>query len=254
MQEFIDTSLDIIHFSFGAVGSTNDEAFRLAEERGYSRLLVSAESQTSGRGRRGRGWVSEPGNLYMSLFLRRPSRPEHCSELSFVAAVALHGAIADCVNGQASSCTLKWPNDVLWEGAKIAGLLLEAKMQSGEINCVIGIGVNCNSYPHDTPYPATSFKARGIALSADELFAEVKRHLLLNIDLWNGGKNFEAIRLRWLQHAQGLGDALRVRLADEEIDGHFLDLDPKGRLVLQLSNQTKRIITAGDVFFPARTR
>jgi len=254
LQEFIDTSLDITHFAFGAVGSTNDEAFRLAEERGYSRLLVSAESQSSGRGRRGRGWVSEPGNRYMSLFLRRPSIPEHCSELSFVAAVALHGAIAGCVREHAHSCTLKWPNDVLWEGAKIAGLLLEAKMQRGEMNCVIGIGVNCSTHPHDTPYPATSLKARGIALSAGELFVEVKRHLLLNIDLWNGGKNFAAIRRRWLQHVQGLGNPLRVRLADEEIDGQFLDLDPKGRLVLQLSDQTKRIITAGDVFFPACTR
>ncbi|MEP3264456.1 MAG: biotin--[acetyl-CoA-carboxylase] ligase [Hyphomicrobiales bacterium] len=254
MQEFVDTSLDITHFAFDTIGSTNDEAFRLAEERGLARFFVTAKAQNSGRGRRGRVWVSEIGNLYASLFLKAPASPVCCAELSFVTAVALHEAISDCTQERSASCALKWPNDVLWNGAKIAGLLLEAREQSGDMDVVVGMGVNCTHHPDDTPYPASNFLSEGIDLTADQLFEALKSRLVQNVNLWNAGRDFETIRTKWLKHARGIGQEITVRLDNEEISGQFRDINNRGQLILGLSDKTERIITAGDVFFPDRTR
>lgn len=254
MQEFVDTSLDISHFAFDAIGSTNDEAFKLAQERGLAQFFVTAKTQSRGRGRRGRTWVSEIGNLYVSLFLKAPASPECCAELSFVAAVALYEAISDCTHERSSSCSLKWPNDILWNGSKIAGLLLEAREQSNEMNVVVGMGVNCSHHPNDTPYPASNFKSEGIDLTADQLFDVLKPRLIQNVDLWNAGRGFETIRTKWLKHACGIGQEITVRLDNEEISGQFRDINTRGQLILSLSDKTERIITAGDVFFPERTR
>lgn len=254
MQEFVEPSLGFTHFAFDAIGSTNDEAFRLADECDHARFFVTAKSQTGGRGRRGRVWVSEVGNLYASLYLRTPAEPERCAELSFVAAVALQEAISDCTHDQSSSCKLKWPNDVLWNGAKIAGLLLEAREQSGDMNIVIGMGVNCLHHPENTPYPATDFGSQGIQLTADRLFDALKPRFIQDVDLWDRGNGFETIRGKWLKHARGIGEEITVRLENEEISGQFCDINARGQLVLGLCDKTQRIITAGDVFFPLRTR
>lgn len=254
MQEFADTSLNIPHFAFETIGSTNDEAFRLADERGHSTFFVTAKRQTGGRGRRGRVWVSEAGNLYTSVFLKTPAMPQRCAELSFVSAVALHEAIVDCTLDKSSSCTLKWPNDVLWNGAKIAGLLLEAREQSGEMNIVVGMGVNCTHHPKDTPYPATDFQAEGVKLTTNRLFDALKPRFIQNVNLWNRGDGFQTIRSKWLKEARGIGSEITVRLENEEINGQFRDINNHGQLVLGLSDKTERIISAGDVFFPLRTR
>lgn len=254
MQEFIDPSLELAHFAFDAVGSTNDEAFKLGEERGHSRLFVTARRQTGGRGRRGRSWVSEPGNLYTSLFLRAPAAAEVCAELSFVAAVALHEALSDCLGGKAAAFSLKWPNDVLCRGAKVAGLLLEARSRAHGIDIVAGIGVNCEHHPLDTPYPATDLSAQEMPLRPETLFQALQPRFMQNLDLWNRGAGFSSIRAKWLKHASGLGGDITVHLEGEEIKGRFHDIDAKGRLVLALSEGGTRIIAAGDVFFPAPAR
>ena len=254
MQEFIEPSLDITHFAFDTIGSTNDEAFKLAQERGLPLFFVSAKRQTDGRGRRGRQWVSEVGNLYLSVFLKSPAEKERCAELSFVAAVALHQAISDCTRTLAASCELKWPNDILWNGAKIAGLLLEAREQSGDMNIVVGMGVNCSHHPEDTPYVATNFQSEKIDLRAEHLFEALMPRFIQNVALWNAGRGFEEIRAKWMKHARGIGETIVVRLENEEIKGQFKDINRRGQLILGLPDKRERIITAGDVFFPAHTR
>ncbi|MEM8839591.1 MAG: biotin--[acetyl-CoA-carboxylase] ligase [Pseudomonadota bacterium] len=237
-------------FSFGDVGSTNDEAFRIAREQNFDLFFVTGERQLQGRGRRGRPWVSEKGNLYTSIYLREPSGPDAAPGLSFVTAVALHEAVSDLCGPEADgACRVKWPNDLLWKGAKIAGLLLEARHTGNRLDIVIGIGVNCSHAPEDTPYQATSLRAEGQDVPADQLFDALRPAFLANLHLWNRGANFGAIREKWLQRAIGLGDAIVVRLDERDFRGQFRDLDAAGRLILQEKDGTERIISAGDVFF-----
>ena len=251
MQEFYDPSNDITHFAFGDVSSTNDEAFRLGEETGANRLFVTGKRQLAGRGRRGRPWVSEEGDLYASLFLRNPAPIENCAQLSFVAAISLHDAISASIGDDHEQCTLKWPNDVLFNKSKVCGLLLEARGDASDTRVVIGMGTNCKHFPKDTPYPATSFAHENIDLTPDDLFQSLKHHFLKNLAMWDEGNNFDHIRKRWLKKATGLGEEIVVRLENEEIRGIFRDLDHDGELILGLSRgQTKRI-SAGDVFFPS---
>lgn len=251
MQEFYDPSNDITHFAFGDVSSTNDEAFRLGEETGANKLFVTGKRQLAGRGRRGRPWVSEEGNLYASLFLRNPAPVELCAQLSFVAAISLLDAISASIDNKQNMCALKWPNDVLFNKSKVCGLLLEARGKGDDTRIVIGMGTNCTHFPDDTPYPATSFANENIELGPDELFQALKHHFLLNLKMWDEGNNFEHIRKRWLEKAIGLGDEIVVRLENDEIRGIFQDLDHEGNLVLGLSRGRHQKFSAGDVFFPS---
>src|SRR3954468_15706790 len=141
--------------------STNTEALTLARAGERGSLWVTAGGQSAGRGRRGRTWTSEPGNLFASLLLTEPAPPEHWSELSLVAALAIHDAIADLAPAARQRLAIKCPNDLLLNGAKFAGILAEGE----EATVVIGIGINCTSHPADTDFPATSLAAGRIKLS-----------------------------------------------------------------------------------------
>src|SRR5262249_40116907 len=156
--------------SLDEVGSTNAEA--LSRARGGERgpLWITARRQMAGRGRRGRKWVSEPGNLYASLLLTDPASPKRAAELSLVAALALHDALAERANVLGPRLTLKWPNDVLCAGAKLAGILVEGEgLPGGPLTVVIGMGVNCADHPADTAYPATNLAAAGALVSPEAL-------------------------------------------------------------------------------------
>jgi BirA family biotin operon repressor/biotin-[acetyl-CoA-carboxylase] ligase len=143
-----------------SIDSTNAEALRLAAGGERSPLWVTARSQTAGRGRRGRAWVSEPGNLYASLLLTDPAPPEHRPELSLVAALAVHDAVAGRIPGLAVRVALKWPNDLLIDRNKFAGILVE-----GEAAAVaVGIGVNCTHHPAHTDFPATDLATAGVRI------------------------------------------------------------------------------------------
>src|SRR2546426_2482581 len=107
------------------LGSTNSEALQLARHGERGPLWVTAERQSAGRGRRGRSWVSPPGNLYASLLLTDPASPEHWPELSFVAALAIHDAVVEAAAALKPQLAIKWPNDLLLSGKKFAGILIE---------------------------------------------------------------------------------------------------------------------------------
>jgi BirA family biotin operon repressor/biotin-[acetyl-CoA-carboxylase] ligase len=235
------------------LGSTNAEALRLARRGESGALWVVAGRQTAGRGRRGRSWISEPGNLYASLLLGAPAPAERWPQLSFVAALAIYDAILDVAAGLKPLLAIKWPNDVLLDGAKLAGILIEGQSgqgaDSGEEGAVaIGIGANCASHPPGTDHPATDLAAAGAAVAPESLFGALSARMLGRIAQWNRGDGFSTIRADWLARAVGVGENVLVRLADRELTGHFEALDAAGSLVLRLPGGGATTIAAGDVF------
>jgi BirA family biotin operon repressor/biotin-[acetyl-CoA-carboxylase] ligase len=229
-----------------SVGSTNDEARRAALGGDPGRLWILAREQTEGRGRRGRGWASPPGNLYASALLIDPSPVAVAAQIGFVAGVALRGALSDL--GADDEIRLKWPNDLVWRGAKLAGLLVEGVTLPGEgLACVMGVGVNCASAPAGLAYPTDCLaSALGRAVSPDELFAALALRFEDALALWRRGANFAAIRAQWLAHAAGLGGPIRVAGAQGFRQGIFETLDAQGRLVLR-GAEGPVAIEAGDL-------
>ena len=230
------------------VSSTNAEALERARSGERGPLWVAAQCQSAGRGRRGRTWVSEPGNLYASLLLTDPSAPDRFAELSFVAALAVHDAIGRRIPGLAVRLVLKWPNDLLIDRNKFAGILVEGEGAA----VAIGIGVNCIHHPEGTDYPATDLAAAGVRASPESLFAPLTAAMAVRLTQWNRGAGFAAIRVDWLARAAGIGKTLRVKSGDSEIAGRFEGIDETGRLVLRLDDGTMQAVTAGDVFLAAR--
>lgn len=233
------------------VTSTSDEAKRLArlgEDATPEGTLVWAAEQTAGRGRRGRSWHSPPGNLYCSLVLRPECQAGAAASLGFVAALAVYDAIGSVVEG-ALAAWLKWPNDVMMHGGKVAGVLLEAETGAGGAPdwVVVGVGVNIAHAPADADRPATCLAAEGnpqvTVVAMLEAFA---RHFLSWCGRWRDG-GFAAIRRPWLDRAKGIGERIEVRLDGRTVRGVFADLDADGALVLRQGARTLRI-SAGDVF------
>jgi BirA family biotin operon repressor/biotin-[acetyl-CoA-carboxylase] ligase len=233
---------------YEAVGSSNDEAKTLARAGAAAGTLVWADLQTAGRGRRGRVWTSPPGNLYFSLVLRPDSPSSRIAQLSFVAALGLGEALGELA-GPGFDWRCKWPNDLLVNGKKLAGILLESETGAGgRIDfVVIGIGVNLMTAPSGTEYPATSLAAERIAcVSPAELLAAFVRHFDLGLARWQAS-GFAPVREDWLKRAAGLGRPIRVRLERMTLTGRFLDLDGDGALVLDAADG-RRKIAAGEVF------
>jgi BirA family transcriptional regulator, biotin operon repressor / biotin---[acetyl-CoA-carboxylase] ligase len=230
--------------------STNAAALRHSfEHAGDVRpLWIVAREQTQGRGRRGNTWASPRGNLYATLLLHDSAPPPHAPELSFVAALAVLDAIAGRAPIVADRLALKWPNDVLCGGEKLAGILLEGRMLGETIAVAIGIGVNCMHHPAQTNYPATDLAAAGAEISADDLFTALSGAMLERLTQWRRGVGFAAIRRDWLARAAGLGELMRVRLPDREISGRYEGLDDSGCLVLRLADGALQTIAAGEVF------
>ncbi|MDP6787220.1 MAG: biotin--[acetyl-CoA-carboxylase] ligase [Rhodospirillales bacterium] len=236
--------------SFESIDSTNEAAKRLAGEGAAGGTVVWARQQTAGKARRGRGWVSEPGNLYCSVLLR-PNRPAaEAMQMSFVAATAVADTVADAVAGPLVEC--KWPNDVLIDGRKVAGILLESSARNGLVPdwLVVGVGVNVAHHPPDAEFPATSLKAAGCGeLDVAEMLSSFCRHFEGWYDAWST-RGFHPVREAWLRRARGIGAPLTVRLEGETIAGTFTGVDAQGALIVEAAEGT-RCITSGDVFFAA---
>lgn len=238
--------------SLDKVDSTNAEAMRLAaegEEKAPDGTVILAKEQTEGRGRRGRKWISPPGNLYCSFILRPDVPAEKAAQLSFVAALAVFdmlGAVGDV--GHQVHC--KWPNDILLNEQKVAGILLEAET-SGPNNpewIVLGLGVNVGVFPGDTDFPATSFRAESWAATEADCLESFARHFLNWTGKWLE-EGFGPIRKTWLWRSYKKGEEIGVQLENETLTGVFTDLDEDGALLLETADGERRI-TAGDVFFP----
>jgi BirA family biotin operon repressor/biotin-[acetyl-CoA-carboxylase] ligase len=220
------------------IGSTNDEARRLAGAGAPHGTVVHADEQAAGRGRFGRTWFSPPGNLYLSVLLRLDLTPDRASELSFVTALTVADAI-DALLPKHSKATLKWPNDVLVDDGKIAGILVES-IDGAQI---IGIGVNVLEAPRNAPYKtATLVGAGGIATvdgARDILLESLAKHL----GAWTE-HGFDPIRALWLARAHPIGTALRASIGGRTEEGLFAGLDEDGAMLLDTPDGRKRIVAA----------
>jgi BirA family transcriptional regulator, biotin operon repressor / biotin---[acetyl-CoA-carboxylase] ligase len=242
--------------SLAATGSTNAEARLRALKGDNGPLWITATTQTHGRGRQGRSWISPPGNLYASLLLRDPSPFETAPQLAFVAGLALRDAIAVEAAALAPQLNFKWPNDLLLDGGKCAGILIEGEAMPGagaqnSFIVVIGIGVNCSSHPsaaESIAFPATDLAAHGATITPEQLFARLSATACRRLAQWDRGGGFAPILRDWLTHARGIGESIVVRNGDGEMQGRFVGLDQAGRLLLERSDGSLTKIAAGDVF------
>jgi BirA family transcriptional regulator, biotin operon repressor / biotin---[acetyl-CoA-carboxylase] ligase len=232
---------------FERIDSTNDEARRQAEAAAPEGTLVWAGMQDKGRGRRGREWVSPPGNLYFSLVLRPCCAAGDAAQLGFVASLAVAEACASFLPDGAMP-RLKWPNDVLVGGRKVAGILLEsvADATGAVAFLVLGIGVNLAAHPDGLERPATSLAAQGAAVTPAALLAPLAVRFLAWYEIWRT-TGFAAVQKAWLASADGLGAPIRVRLASAELTGRFAGLDEGGMLLLDGAGG-RRKIAAAEIF------
>jgi BirA family biotin operon repressor/biotin-[acetyl-CoA-carboxylase] ligase len=233
----------------GTIDSTNAELLRLARAGERGPLWVVARRQSAGRGRRGRTWVSEPGNLYASLLLTDPAPPERAPELSFVGALALHDAIAGRIPGLAARLKLKWPNDLLIDRHKFAGILVEGEGAA----VVAGFGVNCIHHPAGVAYPATDLAAAGVRATPEGVFMPLSAAMVVRLGEWGRGAGFAQIRADWLKRAAGLGKPTTIALLEGERSGIFEGIDDRGCLLLRLADGTIQAIAAGDVLAGPRS-
>jgi BirA family biotin operon repressor/biotin-[acetyl-CoA-carboxylase] ligase len=229
------------------VGSTSDVARELAQAGAADGTVVWARRQTAGRGRLGRPFASPPGNLYASFVLRPRVAPAAAAELSFVAALAVAEAAA-AVLPAAVAVTLKWPNDVLVAGAKLAGILLEASTTpDGTLDfLVLGIGINVTSHPTDVLPVTTDLAAAGARVAVPALLEGLAERLLAWRERWRAD-GFAPVRAAWLARAHGLGQPIEVRLGNTLISGSFADLDEDGAIIVASAAGARQRVTAGDV-------
>ena len=235
--------------AFDTLGSTNDEAMARLKAGDQGGLFVVAACQTGGRGRHGRAWTSPPGNLYASLALVDPAPAALAPQLGFVAGVALATALRGLFDDD-PRLAIKWPNDMLFAGAKLAGILLEStSLPGGRFGCVIGFGVNCLSHPDGLPYRATDLREAGCDVGAGMVLAALALALDKHLAIWDEGRGFAAIRAAWLGLAAGLGEAIRVAAPGGTLDGTFQGLDETGHLLLE-TDRGDVAVNTGDVFLP----
>ena len=248
-------------FSFDEIGSTSTEAARAAEAGDVGEVWFASLRQTAGRGRRGRAWETPSGNLAASLMIVPDCDPAIAATLGFVAGVALNRALAatlpagivkqgiDGAEG-AHRIALKWPNDLLADGSKLAGILLEAqKRTDGRHAVVIGFGVNVVSAPEGLPYPATSLRALGAAISAETIFSALAEEWVVAYELWDHGRNVADILRLWRASAAGIGAEVAVTRDGGVVRGIFESIDDTGRLIVRANDNSRIAITAGDVHF-----
>lgn len=232
------------------IDSTNDEARRLIETGERGPLWIVAARQTKGRGRLGREWDSPVGNLHASFIYGDIPEARLAPQLGFVTGVAAMRALLASAGEGAFS--LKWPNDLLLDGAKLGGILLECTGPSTAPVAIVGVGVNVAKAPDDVPYPARALASFGEgAPSSEAFFAHFSDAMMTALDLWRGGNGFTEIRDEWLISAAGLGAAIRVVLSNETVEGRFETIDGMGRLALETAIG-RRVIEAGDVLLGPR--
>lgn len=225
---------------YDTIGSTNDEIRRLAAQGADHGTVVHADEQTAGRGRLARTWHSPAGNLYLSALLRLDLPPSRLSELSFVAAVAVAETVAGLLP-KPDGIVVKWPNDVLVDGGKIAGILIE----TADGVTILGIGLNVLLAPASVGYKTATIAALGgiatVDGARDLLLHELERLITHWLD-----QGFPPIRQAWLDRTYPVGTPLRVNAGATAVEGTFADLDLDGALLLDTEAGRRRIVV-GDV-------
>jgi len=234
-----------------SVDSTNEEAKRRARDGAEDGTLIWAQEQTAGRGRGGRDWASPRGNLYCSVVTRPECTLAEAAQLGFAACLGVGGGVGSLVP-PLTELHYKWPNDVLLNGRKVSGILLEtASLPEGGLDwLIVGVGINVASRPRDTAFAATSLADTGAgAVEVATVLTAFCRQFLSWVNRWLD-EGFAPLRQAWLIRAKGVGEPITVRLGDGRVlEGVFQGLDPRGALLLQTADGATRTIDHGDVFF-----
>jgi BirA family biotin operon repressor/biotin-[acetyl-CoA-carboxylase] ligase len=239
------------HVALDDVGSTNTECFERARSGDPGRLWITARRQLGGRGRRGRTWVSEAGNLYSSLLLIDPAPQAALASLPLVVALALHRAVSAEMPFAGDRIRIKWPNDILVDARKVSGILIEAEgLADGRNAVVIGCGVNIAHKPDNPLYPAISLSEAGASTSPEALFARLMVELAHALDVWQAGEGVDRIVEGWKALVHGVGGPITVNLPDRSLSGIFAGIEKDGLLALRLDSGETLRIASGDVFFP----
>lgn len=238
---------------YDMVGSTMDTAFELLEQ-GFPKenriKIILAKTQSAGRGRHGRTWISPSGNLHKSLILKLNNYDARTIyQLSFVMSVALHRVMSNLMDGEKPKN--KWPNDLLIEGKKIAGVLLEAHPAYNAV--IIGIGLNILKKPENLMYPATSLHSHGIYLSPKSLATQIGRQFQELLKSWEEG-NFNNIVQEWKQQAWGIGKEASILYKQQVLRGTVYDIDDNGFLLLKEASGRIERIFAGDIIIEEKER
>lgn len=244
--------------AYETLDSTNEEARRLAEGGASHGAVIWAKEQTAGRGRLKREWESKPGNLFVSILLS-PNRPlAEAAQLSFVSGVAAVRALEPLLPG-GGEFTCKWPNDILLEGKKLGGILLESFTTQPEPDdrrkkprqwVVVGVGVNIDGAPDEALYPATCLKDAGVELvSAKIVLTRFIEAFMECYDQWVR-EGFAPLRAAWVEHAYGIGKPVTVQLGDDEVTGTFAGISESGELLVEPQAGGQPVaVNCGDVFF-----
>jgi len=229
----------------GTTPSTQDTVRALADAGEPEGMAIQALQQTKGRGRHGNDWASPMGNLYMSLLLRPSCKADKAGQMAFVVALALSEAMGEVMEPSHTK-TLKWPNDILIDGKKISGILLETKLDKHDRvdYLIIGTGVNIFAAPEG---------ATGLdQIKKEPVFVNKFRDLYLQklLDYYTSWQNkgFAPIREAWLKQAHGLDQNMKIRLPEITYEGVFEGIDENGALLAKIDG-TQRSFTAGEVHF-----
>jgi len=229
--------------AFDEIDSTNAEAQRRGEAGETGPFWLRAAAQSAGRGRRGRRWVSERGNLFTTYFAVTRSPPAEIALLGFAAALAVSDV---AIRARTPGVAIKWPNDVLVDGAKCAGILLESGAAAGGGTWfALGIGINLVSAPDDLAYPVAALAGLGV----ETAFADLRERTAF----WAGrysDEGFAPLQAAWMARAHGLGRPVRASLAAQTLEGLHAGLSERGELRLSLPDGREHLISAGEVFFP----
>ncbi|MDX1923955.1 MAG: biotin--[acetyl-CoA-carboxylase] ligase [Rickettsiaceae bacterium] len=233
------------------IDSTNDEAKRIAlSGQSPDYLVICAKKQNKGRGRSGNNWESLDGNLFMSLIVPSSKDLDSMSQLSFVSSLALENLLSNLFKKYSinNMLELKWPNDVLINDKKVAGILLETAGKNNEY-LVIGIGVNITQSPVIEDRKITNLHEEGLLkIDRNEIMNRFMSHFSVLYKNWQTNE-FLSIRSKWLKKAKGLGKIISVNTGSSRISGRFMDIDFKGQIRLHVSSGQIHSVNTGELFF-----
>jgi BirA family biotin operon repressor/biotin-[acetyl-CoA-carboxylase] ligase len=232
---------------YEVIGSTNDEALLLYEKGAPEGTVVRAFQQTAGRGRRGRSWVSLPGNLCFSFVLKPNCSLMEASQLSFVMAVAM-GEVISPLLPSPNMLTYKWPNDLLLDNKKVAGILIQTESNSAsnlEV-CIVGVGINIQSVPDNLTYPVTGLSQHSSEdIDVNQLLSTLLKSIDMYYTIWQQ-QGFEPIRKLWLQRAHSLQQEMTIKIGEISINGIFMGINSLGVLLFKQSDGSIREFASID--------
>lgn len=235
---------------FNSLKSTNATAREHLIDRAATPFWIVADQQSSGRGRHGREWVSEEGNLFASYAQTITAGDANISGLSLLAGLALYDAVTPAIRIELEEqLQLKWPNDLMLQGAKLGGILIENHLnpETGNNEIVIGFGLNITSSPDLSDRETIELQSISSNISRDQIFHELTNTLEVWLNEWQSGQNFEAVRRTFIERSYPLGTPTSVKVGSERISGQYGGIDKDGALILQDAGGKTQIISCGEL-------